>query len=62
MHSAYMSSLAALSRACNREIDRAQLGEPPGPQVVGAIEAVIEQRRLIIQDGFAIETKEAGRG
>lgn len=58
MHSAYMTSLAALVRACNREIDRAQLGQAPSADVVDAVVAVVVERRRILQDGFELETKD----
>ena len=48
MHLEYLSALSALHRQLQRELDAAQLGQPPRPEFANAVGTVMEQRRRLL--------------
>ena len=44
MDHAYISAVLVLKQACSREVDRAQVGEPPSRELLKAIDAVVGMR------------------
>lgn len=48
MHSAYLRALADLKLALNRELDAAQLGQPPTKDFARAVGTAMGERQVVI--------------
>lgn len=51
----YMSALGQLQREVSREIDRAQLGEPPSPDLLRAWNNANDQRRKVLLEVSGVQ-------
>lgn len=49
MNTDYIRVLGELIRECNKEIDRAQVNEPPAETLLDRIETVLHHRKAMLQ-------------